>query len=326
MRPDPVMDLVTLVAIMLGAIMLFVLLWLLVRKYSVAPVAEPPRGDETLADGASSHRRASKTSQQRPPVGAGADGSRGASSAPERGLPDAAHKPSIATGRTAPLAPSSGPDAVPPPGVECSGATDLPATPDERPKKHGAKAAAAAVAASVPKQAGNAAAGEKRPESSAPESLDHSVVRNKPKASSGWVFAVTGDKLPDQPSRTNSAEDANAAATGTGKRSSYEEEQDAAGIGRTSGGQAADQTAHEENSGMASAELTTTKEHRRHKKKSKKQQREGGGVGSASAGSPPEVGADADTTTTTKRKHKSRRGKDSKCVGVACATTGANFS
>ncbi|KAH7970808.1 hypothetical protein HPB49_015806 [Dermacentor silvarum] len=286
MRPDPVMDLVMLVAIMLGAIVLFLLLWLLVRKYGAAPIVEPPRAEETLVDGASAHRRASKTSsQQRLPVDAGADRPRGAvpSSAPERGLPDAARGTSAEIGRAVQPGLSSGPDVAPHPGAECSGTTDFPTTHDKRLKKDGAKAA---VAASVAKHARDAAAGAKRRESSRPESRDSTVVQNKPKASSGWILAVEGCKDLELKAGKESAEDADAAATGTvgigdcaGKRPSCDEEQDT-GIGRTSGGQVADQTAHEEHSGMASAEQTTTKEHRRHKKKSKKQQREGSGRGS----------------------------------------------
>ncbi|KAL1438533.1 hypothetical protein MTO96_047896 [Rhipicephalus appendiculatus] len=90
-----------------GTIMLFVILWLLVRKYSIAPVAEPPKGEEALSDGAPSQRPASKTSMLR------ADG-----------------MPSAATGRAA--SPALGSGARPGAKTQCT--TSLPLNGDNHPE------------------------------------------------------------------------------------------------------------------------------------------------------------------------------------------------
>ncbi|KAK8757970.1 hypothetical protein V5799_004404 [Amblyomma americanum] len=283
MRPDPLMDLLLLVAILLGAILTFVFLWLLMRKYGASAGLEP-RIDEvsTLQQQASTGSMRPAGYGEKPHEAVGPD------ILPyERNFASSARRPSLiveANTTAQPPAPiaqalPSNPDKVPAvPSEKDSRSHRVTAPADKRRQKEATRGGAVE---------GDAGGGKATGESSSQVS--------RAKKSSGRQAKATEKPLTAKPTEDAAAAASTSdAAGGADKKAPGKEE-----TWITSGlSNLAEQT--REDTGVTSGENTTSRGGRRHRKKSKKH-------GPAGVSALESISPKSDISS--KKKRMSRHGK-----------------
>lgn len=287
MRPDPLMDLLLLAAILLGAIVMFVFLWLLMRKYGTGSGLERRIEEASalqLQSSTVSTRQARHGGKQRESVGSGIPSY-------DRRFSSSARRPSVAVaGRAVAEQPAA-------PVVQA-----FPSEPDKAPQVPNEKDSRTQ---SVPEPTGNhqqeeavsgaAVQGDAEGAKGTTESARQDS-RAKEKPSPGRQAKVADKPLTGMPAEnaapTTSTSDG---AAGADKKPSDKEETTWIMSGASN---LADQTRDE--AGVTSAENTTSRGARRNKKKSKKR----GTPGDSALGSPSTM---ADISS--KKKRKLRRGK-----------------